>query len=206
MNPEINGDLSYYFSPGSRYSYLSMSQIPKIERDYGVEFDWIPVNGKRIRSLRGADPFHGPPQSGQYDWTYREKDAKAWAGYYGITFNEPQAVEFDVEMLIRGVIAASNQNQVRAYAWQIASAVFADGVWPLTQAVADKVAEDLGLDLQRFSADCADSASQDRLEDNCAQAVERGAFGTPSIFVGDELFWGNDRLVLVRHALGGLVE
>ena len=69
--------LTYYFSTGSRYSYLSMSQVPGIERRYGVEFDWVPVNGKRIRNLRGVDPFQGPPQSGQYDWEYREQDAKA---------------------------------------------------------------------------------------------------------------------------------
>ena len=89
-------DLTYYFSTGSRYSFLSMSQIPQIERRYGVQFDWVPVNGKRIRALRGADPFQGAPQSGQYNWDYRERDAKAWAEYYGITFNEPEDVEFDV--------------------------------------------------------------------------------------------------------------
>ena len=202
----MSRELTYYFSTGSRYSYLSMSQLPDIEQRYGVEFNWVPVNGKRIRSLRGADPFAGPPQSGQYDWDYRETDAKAWAAYYGIEFVEPQDVEFDVELLLRAVIAAQQQGQVRAYAWSLAREVFALGTWPLDQTVADRVARDLDLDMDAFSAACAASATQTRLEDNCSEAVARGAFGTPTLFVGEDMFWGNDRLPLVRHRLAERVQ
>jgi 2-hydroxychromene-2-carboxylate isomerase/catechol 2,3-dioxygenase-like lactoylglutathione lyase family enzyme len=198
----MNAELTYYFSTGSRYSYLSMSQVPRIERRYGVQFRWVPVNGKRIRRLRGVDPFQGPPQSGQYDWAYRERDALAWAELYDVAFCEPTDVEFDVELLLRAVIAAAHQGDVRAYAWQLAEEVFARGSWPLDQSVADHVAQRLGLDMQAFAASCEDPATQTTLEQNCAEAVDRGAFGTPSLFVGDELFWGNDRLPLVCHRLG----
>ena len=193
--------LTYYFSTGSRYSYLSMSQMPDIELRYGVSFDWVPVNGKRIRALRGADPFQGPPQSGQYDWAYRETDAKAWADYYGIAFNEPEDVEFDVELLLRAVIAAGKQGDIRTYSWRLARKVFAEQVWPLDQVVATQVAQDLDFDMQAFEQSCADPALQSELEDNCTQAVARGAFGTPSLFLGDDLYWGNDRLPLVCHRL-----
>lgn len=192
--------LTYYFSTGSRYSYLSMSQVPGIEARLGVDIDWVPVNGKRIRALRGADPFSGPPQSGQYDWGYREHDAKAWASYYNIAFVEPQDVEFDVECLLAGVIAAARQGDIRAYAWALAEEVFAHGTWPLDQAVVDRVALQHDLDMDRFAADCADPATRTTLEANCADAVARGAFGTPSLFVGEDLYWGNDRLVLFEQA------
>jgi len=197
----MSDDLTYYFSTGSRYSYLSMSQVPNIERRYGVEFRWVPVNGKRIRALRGADPFQGPPQSGQYDWAYREADAKAWAAYYGIEFQEPVAVEFDVELLLRGVIAAGAQGDLRKYAWALAREVFALGTWPLDTAVVRRVGSESGLDMDAFDRTLNDPETQVRLVENCAEAVGRGAFGTPTIFVGDELFWGNDRLSLVRHRL-----
>lgn len=197
----MSEDLTYYFSTGSRYSYLSMSQVPDIEQRYGVKFRWVPVNGKRIRALRGADPFQGPPQSGQYDWTYRERDAKAWAAYYGIEFNEPTDVEFDVELLLRAVIAAAQQSDIRRYAWQLAREVFANGRWPLDLSVVEAVAEDQGLDVAAFRRACSSPQVQQQLETNCAEAVQRGAFGTPSLFVGDELYWGNDRLPLVQHRL-----
>lgn len=197
----MSEDLTYYFSTGSRYSYLSMSQVPDIEQRYGVKFRWVPVNGKRIRALRGVDPFQGPPQSGQYDWNYRERDAKAWAAYHGIEFNEPTDVEFDVELLLRAVIAAAQQSDIRGYAWQLAQEVFANGRWPLDQSVVEAVATDQSLDMADFRRACSSPLVQQELEANCAEAVQRGAFGTPSLFVGDELYWGNDRLPLVKHRL-----
>lgn len=51
--------LDFYFAPGSRYSYLATCRLPIMEQTYGVEFDWIPVTGTRIRALRGVDPFNG---------------------------------------------------------------------------------------------------------------------------------------------------
>ncbi len=191
--------LTFYFSTGSRYSYLATSQIPLLERRYGVDFRWVPVNGKRIRALRGADPFAGAPVSGQYDWAYREHDAIAWAQFYGIEFVEPRDVEFDVECLLHGVIAAGELGDMRAYAWALAQEVFAKGTWPLDSGVTERVAAAQGFDLDQFRR--AADAAADTLEANCAEAVARGAFGTPSIFVGDELFWGNDRLPLVAHRL-----
>ena len=195
----MSADLTFYFSTGSRYSYLATSQIPLLERRYGVEFRWVPVNGKRIRALRGADPFAGTPVSGQYDWDYRERDAKAWAEFYGIAFEEPEDVEFDVELLLRAVLAAGERGDIRTYAWALAREVFARRTWPLDQKVVRRVAEDQGIDLDGFDEGCA--AAAPLLEQNCVEAVERGAFGTPSVFVGDELFWGNDRLPLVAHRL-----
>jgi len=87
--------LNFYFAPGSRYSYLATCRIPALEQKYGVEFDWIPVTGTRIRALRGADPFSGPPVSGQYDWEYRRRDAEAWAAYYQVPYREPVDHDFD---------------------------------------------------------------------------------------------------------------
>ncbi len=197
----IQPRVTYYFSTGSRYSYLSMARVPMLERKHGVEFDWVPVNGKRLRALREADPFQGPPQSGQYEWPYREADARAWAGLYGIPYEEPQDVEFDVELLLRGVIAAGRQGRLRDFAWALAQEVFASGSWPLDQAVVDRVGAMLELDGTRLSRDCADPAVQVELEDNCAAAHARGAFGTPTLFLDEQLFFGNDRLVLLDHAL-----
>ncbi len=194
-------ELIYYFSPGSRYSYLSLSQLPAIESEFGVEFSWVPVNGKRIRTLRGADPFSGPALSGQYEWDYRQRDAEAWADYYGVAFQEPDSVEFDAELLCRAVIAASHQGATRPYAWELASEVFGRGTWPLDDEATRRVASKLSLDLAAFDVAMSDPATHETLVENCRAAVDRGTFGKPTLFVDGQMFWGNDRLVLVRHAL-----
>lgn len=51
--------VEFFFSPGSRYSYLAARQVPRIEEQYGCGFDGRPVRGSEIRALRGRDPFRG---------------------------------------------------------------------------------------------------------------------------------------------------
>ncbi len=62
-------------------------------------------------------------------------------------------------------------------------------------------AEDVGLDAQAFRAGLEDPATAELHEAALQEAHRRGAFGVPTFFVGDHLFWGNDRLPLVEHAL-----
>ena len=194
-------DLRFFYSPGSRYSYLALTQMPKIEREFGVEFAWTPTVGGRIRELRGADPFRGPPQSGQYDWEYRRRDAEAWARYYGVDFQEPRSHELDAAMLGVAAVAASRSDRHREYSCALAAEVFARSSWPIDEALCLGVAAQVGIDGDAFERAFRAPEVAQELEENCRSAFERGVFGNPSCIVGDELFWGQDRLPLVRHAL-----
>jgi len=193
--------LKFFYSPGSRYSYLALSQVPSIERDFDVEFDWVPVVGSRIRQLRGVDPFAGQPQSEQYNWSYRERDASAWADLYGIEFHEPQDVVFDSNLLGRGAIVAKRRGAVREYSWQLANKVFGESVWPIDEKLVVDTARSLGMPAPEFATEVTSDELIDAIEQNCRSAVANGVFGTPSFLVGSELIWGNDRLPLLRHAL-----
>ena len=193
--------LDFYFAPGSRYSYLATCRLPVLERKYGIEFDWIPVTGTRIRELRGADPFKGPPVSGQYDWGYRRRDAEAWAAYYGAPYREPRDIHFDTELLTRAATAARRMGRGKDYAIALTAEVYALGSWPLDDALCRRVAQDRGLDKEKFSSLLDDPETADMVEQACRQAVDRGVFGVPSCFVGEAMYWGNDRLVLVEEAL-----
>lgn len=86
----------FYYSLGSRYSYLASTQIGKLERETGCEVIWCPLYSVDLYRLRGTNPFQGEAVSGQYDWDYRQYDAECWADYYGVAYREPRgAVEFD---------------------------------------------------------------------------------------------------------------
>ena len=198
--------LEFYFSPGSRYSYLALSQVPKLEATYDVRFEWIPVTGSTVRNLRGADPFQGPPLSGQYDWSYRRTDAEAWAEYYNIPFVEPVDHVFDADLLGRGAIAATTFGRLREVAWELARQVYEHSSWPLNESVVLNTAESLGLDRSAFAKQLAAEETFATMATNCRRAVNRGAFGTPTFFVDERIFWGNDRIPLLRHALDKLTH
>lgn len=196
-------ELRFYFSPASRYSYLALTQVPRLESELDVSFDWIPTVGGRIRELRGADPFAGPPLSGQYEWAYRQTDAEAWAAFYGVPYREPRSVELDSPLLGRASVAAKQLGGVRPYAPELAAAVFAHGTWPVDEAVCTRIAKQVGLDDAAFADLLEAGESSDQLERNSQAAFEAGAFGNPTFFVDGEMFWGQDRLPLVRSAVLG---
>jgi 2-hydroxychromene-2-carboxylate isomerase len=193
--------VEFFFSPGSRYSYLAASQIPQLESDTGCRVRWRPVRGTDIRSFRGRDPFQGEPVSGQYEWPYRRRDAESWARYYGIPFREPPSRDLDFQLLARAAESANRMGAVAAYGWRLCRSVYGSDAWPLDLPLCVRVAEEVGLVAGDFASLIRDPETDRRLEAAAREAHERGAFGVPTFFLGAEMFWGNDRIVLLRHAL-----
>jgi 2-hydroxychromene-2-carboxylate isomerase len=193
--------VDFFFSPGSRYCYLAGSRVEGLEAETGCRVRWRAVCGPDIRALRGRDPFAGEPASGQYEWSYRRYDAECWADYYGIPFREPRSHHFDFRLLSRAAAAAARLGAAAPYGLALSAAVYASGAWPLDEALCRRVAEEIGLSASAFAEALRDPRSERDLVDNAAEAHRRGAFGVPTFFLGERLFWGNDRLPLLRHAL-----
>jgi 2-hydroxychromene-2-carboxylate isomerase len=193
--------VDFYYAIGSRYSYLASTQIPQLERETGARVRWHPVHGPDIRKLRGRDPFAGEPLSGQYEWPYRRYDAECWADYYGVPFREPRDPHFDYRLLVKAATAAKRMGAVVPYSQALFRAVWVESVWPLDEDVCRQAAASVGLSSSEFGEVLLEPATDDELGSTAAEAHRRGAFGVPTLFVGDRMFWGNDRLVLVRHLL-----
>jgi 2-hydroxychromene-2-carboxylate isomerase len=193
--------VEFFFSPGSRYSYLAASQIPRIEADTGCQFDWRPVRGTEIRAFRGRDPFKGEPISGQYDWPYRRRDAEMWAEYYGIPFREPPNHELDLDLLARAAAAGKLLGAAESYGWALCSAAYGSQTWPIDREVCLSLAEQAGLAQGDLDRVLDDPASRELLSRTAREAYERGAFGVPTFFFAGCMYWGNDRLVLLERAL-----
>ena len=200
--------VEFFFSPGSRYCYLAASQIPALEAETGCRVDWRPVDGRALRALRGRDPFLGDPPSGQYDWTYRRTDAEAWADYYGIPFREPLDHDLDFDLLVRAATVAKRLGAAAAYGWRLCAAVYASAAWPLDEALCLRSADEIRLPANEFHSMLRDTETGRLMDETARDAHARGAFGVPTFFVGGRIFWGNDRIVLLRHYLrrlaGGL--
>jgi 2-hydroxychromene-2-carboxylate isomerase len=123
--------VDFYYSIGSRYSYLASTQIDTLERKTACLVRWHPVNGADIRTLRGRDPFAGEPLSGQYEWPYRQYDAECWANYYGIPFRESPNAHLDYRLLVKAATSAKRLGAVVPYSHALFSAVWdtVSGPW-----------------------------------------------------------------------------
>jgi 2-hydroxychromene-2-carboxylate isomerase len=193
----------FYYSIGSRYSYLASTQIAALARDTGSVVEWCPLNSVALIALRDRDPFAGAPVSGQYDWTYREQDAARWAALYGVPFLEPRGrVAFDPGLVALAAVAGKRLGRVESYSRALFGALFAEpSVTAIDRAQCVRCAEACSIPPSRFEEALDDAATTRDLADTIDAAHRMGAFGVPTFVVGKEMFWGNDRLVLLRDFL-----
>ncbi len=195
-------DVDFYLGLGSRYSYLAASQVERIEKAYGCRFVWKPIASGALMDRRGGNPFRGEPLSGQYDWGYREYDATCWAAYYGIPFREPVGFRVDPDRLALACLAADRQGALVSCCRLLQQLIFVDGV-AIDDAVISRLPDCLGLDAPAFLHDLKSSEARARHDALLDEARARGAFGVPTFFIGERMFWGNDRLVLLEAELRG---
>jgi 2-hydroxychromene-2-carboxylate isomerase/heme-degrading monooxygenase HmoA len=193
--------VEFFFSPGSRYSYLAASQIGALEAETGCRVEWRPVNGADIRKLRGHDPFVGAAASGQYEWAYRRLDAERWASAYGVPFREPPEHDGDFALLARAATAAKRLGAAAEYGWALCSTLYGSSEWPVDRDACLRIAQRCGLPPAAFAAELDGDDTRRELAETAAEAQRRGAFGVPTFFVGEQMFWGNDRIALLKHAL-----
>lgn len=193
--------VDFYFSVGSRYSYLAATQVPKLAAETGAAFNWRPLQSRQLIERAGNDPFRVEVRRGQYDPAYRRKDAERWAALYAVPYSDPDWERFDSLRNALACVTARLMGRGEAFARALFDIVFggratysdADFLAAAQQAGLDGPALIVGIS----SPDCH-REHQSALE----AAARAGAFGVPS-FVPEtgEMFWGQDRLPLLRHRL-----
>lgn len=194
--------IDFYLGLGSRYSYLAATQIDRIEAEHDCRFVWKPIASGALMARRGRSPFRDTHSaSGQYEWSYREQDARDWAAHYGVPFREPKAFRKDPAVMALACLAADAQDALVSCCRLIHRMVFVDAV-VIDDGAVEAIPAALGLDAGRFMKALGDPATVARHEALLDEAHRRGAFGVPTFFLGDRMFWGNDRLVLLEAALG----
>jgi 2-hydroxychromene-2-carboxylate isomerase len=194
--------VEFYYSIGSRYSYLAATQLPKLAAATGAAIQWVPLDSSRLRSMRGVDPFRGTPVSIQYEWAWREIDSKRWAALYGVPFIEPRdRVEFDPGVLALACTAARRLGRVEEFSNALFRVMFASEARIMDRDTCLDAAGGCGIPAQAFVTALDAPATQLELDLAQAKAISAGVPGVPSFVVGREVFWGNDRLVLVHDHL-----
>jgi 2-hydroxychromene-2-carboxylate isomerase len=194
--------VDFYLGIGSRYSYLAATQVDRIERECGCRFVWKPIASGTLLDRRGANPFKTTAGSGQYDWRYREYDAKCWAALYGVPFREPPPFKADATLPALACLAAEAQGALVACCRLLLHMIFVDGIEVDDRAISDLPGR-LGIDAGSFAETLAGRDVRARHEALLEEAQSRGVFGVPTFFAHGHSFWGNDRLVLLEACLKG---
>ena len=189
--------LPFYFDYACPWAYLASCRVEAYFRDLGVEIDFRPVSLKVL-----YEPFADGgtlPKLGERKRRNQANDLRHWAEVVGAELASSQPKERpDTSLLLRAALVAKDAGRFRELHYPAYRARWAEGRDVGDPAVVRELLERAGLDAGTALARAASDELAARLDSESRAAVARGVFGVPTIFVGDELFWGNDRFELVH--------
>ena len=189
--------VEFYFDVGSPSGYLAWSQLPAIARATGAEIDYRPVLlGGIFKATGNTSPAEVPAKG-----RYLSLDLARFARRYGVPLVYNSAFPINTIGLMRGAVAALQAGQLEAYLGVIYPAFWAHDVDLSRPEAVVRCLRDGGLDADALLRRTQDDDVKSELRERSDAAVARGLFGIPTMFVGGEMFFGQDRLDLVREAL-----
>ena len=189
----------FWFDFGSSASYLAWTQLPALEAATGATAVLKPMLLGGVFQATGNQSPVTVLAKGKYIFVDFERFAKR----YGVPFNQNPYFPINTLLLMRGAIALQMQGgpRFRDYCNAMFKAIWVDSLNMNDAATAAEALRKAGFDAQALVALASEQSTKDALKAATQTAVERGVFGAPTFFVGDQMFWGQDRLDFVKEAL-----
>ena len=186
------GKVEFWFEFASTYSYLSAMRVEDEAARRGVEVTWRPFLLGPIFHAQGWDnsPFNIYPAKGKYMW----RDMARRADALGLNFQRPDGFPQNSLLAARAAIAALHEDWGKEFCRLIYKAQFSEGKDISEPLVVGECIEAAGGVAETFLFSAHANTQKAALRANVEEAQAKGIFGAPSFTVGDELFWGDDRL------------
>lgn len=192
--------LEFFWDVASPYTYLASTQVESICQRAGAELRLRPfLLGGLFRAV-GNDT----PARNQAKRRYMNEDLRRWRSHYGVPMVLPTEQDvFPLNSLLpmRVAVAAEQRGAGFAFFREAFKSHWQEGRNVSEPEVLAPLVEALGLNPQELLEAAQSQPIKDALRANTEEAVERGAFGAPTMFVGEAMFFGNDRLMFVEQAL-----
>jgi 2-hydroxychromene-2-carboxylate isomerase len=186
--------VQFYFDYASPWAFLADRLLAR--RLDGATVEHVPMY------LRGVDTFaRGLPYS-PAKLQYLLRDFARCSAHESVAVKFPSVFPVNGLYALRGAIVAQRLDSFAAYHAAVFDAVWAQGRDLSTREAVAALAREIGL--QAVAEGMEEPEVKEALRNNTDAAIARGVFGVPSFFVGDELFWGHDRLGYVARALDGM--
>ncbi len=194
--------IEFYFDCSSPWTYLAFHAVQPMAAELGAEIAWKPILVGGVFNAVNQTVYDSRSKPNPLKASYMLKDLADWAKLYGLKIIFPPTV-FPVNSVkcMRGAFVALDEGKLVPYATAAFEAYWSDNRdISKEDALAEMVAK-AGLERQRFFSAIETESCKARLRANTDELIKRGGFGSPTMFVDGSMFFGNDRLPLVRAAL-----
>lgn len=194
--------VGFYFDLSCPWSYLALVRLRDATERNAARIDFKPVSVDRLLATENpglrvtrlsAIPAHA-------DW--QRKDLGDWASLWGLRLQLPANWPLPAELAGAAMVVADRAGSGMSFALAVFRACFGVGADINDPATLLQCAADIGLEAAGFKQQLQDPQNLATVHANTIELIRRGGFGTPTMFVKDELFFGNDRVPLVEWTLG----
>ena len=189
-------NVTFCFDFGSPYSYLAYNNLNSI-REAGGEVAIMPVLLGGIFKATGNQP----PATVQKKGEYMFKDINRWSKKLGIPFKMNPYFPILTVPHMRGAVLAQRENILEKYMQVMFEAIWVKAMNLNDQEILTNIAEKSGIDPNQFADEISSDEIKNKLRENTEFAISKGAFGVPTYYLDDEMFWGIDS---VKFLLDGL--
>jgi 2-hydroxychromene-2-carboxylate isomerase len=204
--------LEFFYDCSSPWTYFAFTRIIPMMQELDLPIRWRPILvggvfnavNKEIYAQR-EQAFSNPGNKRKMD--YYLKDLGDWARLCGVTAIMPPGHPISAVKAMRGAFYAEEQDRLVPYSRAVFEHYWSGENADITSAaVLSAICTSVGLDAGAFFQAIGDQRYKDLLRTNTDELIERGGFGSPTIFInGDDMYFGNDRLPLVEFRLRQLL-
>ncbi|MBI1181689.1 MAG: 2-hydroxychromene-2-carboxylate isomerase [Alphaproteobacteria bacterium] len=192
----------FFFDCSSPWTYLGFVNVQPLAALHGVDIVWRPILVGGVFNAVNDSVYRNRENPVPAKAAYSRKDLQDWARLAGIAINWPSIFPVNSVKAMRGCFVAEEAGVLVPYAQRVFAAYWGEDRNIADDAVLGGIAEASGLGREHFLDRIAEPAVKERLKTNTQELIDRGGFGSPTMFVdGTDMYFGNDRLPLVDAAL-----
>ena len=193
----MSKQIEFFFDVGSPASYLAWTQLPALAERHAATIVWKPMLLGGVFQATGNSSPATVPAKGNYS----RRDFQRFARRYGVTLKHNPYFPINTLQLMRGATAYLGTEDFQRYLTAVFNAMWVEekdmGQPEIVAEVLSRAGFDVAAVMQRIS----DPQVKEQLKSTTEDAIQRGVFGAPTLFVGEEMFFGQDRLEFVEEAL-----
>lgn len=196
-------ELECFFDCSSPWTYFAFESLLRMQEEIGATIQWRPFLVGGVFNAVNPSVYDGRERPVPAKAAYAKKDQADWARYLGLkVLYRPSVFPVNSVKAMRACIVLAPEDKLVPFARAVFAAYWGDDKDISQPAVLTEICDELGINATTLLAAIEQQPMKDALRANTQEAIARGAFGSPTIFVGsDDMYFGNDRMPLIRDAV-----
>ena len=195
----------FFFDCSSPWTYLAFSRIHSVIEKYNIEPIWKPILVGGVFNEVNKDIYAQRENPNPRKFKYSRKDMQDWAELANIKIMWPSIFPVNAVKMMRIAIVAEEENKLIEFANFCFKSYWEDDLNVGDEGILEKILINCDMDPSKIFELIKSDKIKNKLRKNTENLIERGGFGSPTIFINDtDMYFGNDRIELVDYKLSKL--